>query len=240
MTDQQTMEKPVEETTITDAVRKGREAIEVLPGRGLSPDQMAKLADVAMTMAKGRYSIPEHLKGNPGDCFAILNMAVRASVDPYMISQYTYIQNGKLCLMSVLYHSLALSSHYLLAPLRDTYEGEGEELVCTVTGRVWGDPMPYVMSSPKLKDIHPGHITKDGKQFVKGSPLWDKDPRQQMFYHTSRNFIRKYCPLAILGGMVAEDEIGDYIDAAPPPSGLIERLGGDRPRREKASVMGRT
>ena len=230
MTDQQTTRERTEDATITDDVRKGRESIAVLPGQGLSPDQMAKLADVALTMAKGRYSIPEFLKGNPGDCFAILNMAVRTNLDPYMISQFTYIQNGRLCLMSVMYHSLAIVSGYLLAPLRDTYEGEGDSLTCTVTGRVRGEPLPYVMQSQPVKALHPGHSAKDGKQFVKGSPLWDKDPKQQLFYHTSRNFVRKYTPLAILGGMVAEDEIDEYIDHEPSP-GLVERLSDpERPQ----------
>lgn len=231
MTDTKTMEQEAStDTTIQDAVRRSREQIPVRAGTGLSPEQMAQLVDAAKTMAQSRFSLPEHLQGNPGDCFAVLNLATRTGMDAYFIGQHTYVQNNRLCLMSVLYHGLALASGYLAGPLRDTYEGEGNEMTCTVEGRIKGEPIPYVLTSEPLGNLHPGHVEKDGKRFSKGSPLWDKKPQQQLFYNTARDWVRKYAPLAILGGMMPQDEMEDMVDVTPQ-SGLVERLNDpERPQ----------
>ena len=76
--------------------------------------------------------------------------------------------------------------------------------------------------------MHPGHTTKhingETVQFVKGSPLWDRKPDVQLWYDTTRDWIRMYCPQAVLG-VYTPEEVADpeFRDVTPRPT-LGERL----------------
>lgn len=118
---------------------------------------------------------------------------------------------------------------------------------------------PRIHRSPKLGDLHPGYSLKterDGVKstkhlsfaegqklkaeakangttisglFSKGSPLWDRKPDVQMFYDTSRDWVRLYAPRATLG-IYTPEEMQEYPEiedrAAPAPEGgrLADRL----------------
>lgn len=56
-------------------------------------DQMMRLADI---MAKSVCTIPNHLKGNAGDCFAITMQAAQWGMNPYSVAQKTHLVNGVL------------------------------------------------------------------------------------------------------------------------------------------------
>jgi len=102
---------------------------------------------------------------------------------------------------------------------------------CIVTGLLKNDPRPRQHISEPLGKAHPGHVTKtvDGQErkFCKGSPLWDKKPKVQLFYDTSRDWVRIYCPRATLG-IFTPDEIEEYgpdfARDVTPASGLAARL----------------
>jgi hypothetical protein len=231
-----TVDTPTEE--VKDLMRQAREMIPVT-GSGIAPMNWAQQIDFARDMTKAKFSIPEHLKNNIGDCLAIINMAMRYGLDPWMIGQKTYVQNGKLCFESQLYHAFAAASGLLKGDLNVVYEGEGDDLRCTVTGYLKGDNAPRTHRSERLKDAHPGHVSKtvDGveRKFVKGSPLWDKKPKIQLFYDTSRDWVRMYCPRATLG-IYTQDEIEqygpDFARDVTPTSGLHARLASSKPPAE--------
>jgi len=90
-------------------------------------------------------------------------------------------------------------------------------MICTVSGVFKDDPQTIcAATTPTLKQLHPGYSTKekDGvkKTFVAGSPLWDKDPEQQLAYFGERRWIRRFAPDACMGMYTREeiDEIDEY------------------------------
>lgn len=192
----------------TEAIREARELVPVGP-QGATPANLAQQVDYAQVMAKAMSAIPKHLRNNVGDCLAVIDLASRSGLSPYMFANKTYIQNDRLCFESQLFHAMAQSSGLLDGDLTVEYEGTGDDLVCIITGRLRGDPKPRVHRSPRLADLHPGRVTKDGKTFVKGSPLWDRKPLVQMFYDTSRDWVRIYAPRAVLG-IYAPEEFEEY------------------------------
>jgi len=104
---------------------------------------------------------------------------------------------------------------YALAPLDGRlhleWEGEGEKLVCTVTGKLRGDPRPKVLPV-ELKSIT-----------TRNSPLWKQQPKVQLAYWAQRAWARLYCPEATLGAPCIDDVQAEQEmrDVTPP---------GERPR----------
>ena len=47
-------------------------------------------------MAKGKVTVPEHLRGNVGDCMAIATQAMLWNMDPFVVAQKTHIVSGRL------------------------------------------------------------------------------------------------------------------------------------------------
>ena len=222
-----------------DLLRSAREMIPV-GNTGVSPLNFAQQIDYAQTMAKARAAIPQHLQNNVGDCLAVIDISTRAGLSPYMVASKTYVQAGRLCFESQLYHAFAQASGLLKGDLHVEYEGEGDDLVCVVTGYLRADGKPRVHRSERLEDAHPGHSTKskDGAEvkFVRGSPLWDRKPRMQLFYDTSRDWVRIYCPRATLG-IYSPDEIEEYgpdmaRDVTPNTVGLHARLAAQVRHRD--------
>ena len=216
--------------TTKDDVYAARDMIPVGPS-GARPETFAQQVDFAKTMAMAKIALPEHLRGSPGDCLAIIDMASRANLSPYMVALKTYVQQGRLCFELQLFHAFAQGSGLMRGELNVEYEGEGDERVCIITGFVKGDALPKVHRSPPLKDLHPGTVTKDGKEFVRGSQLWNCKPDVQLFYDTSRDWVRMYCPRAVLG-IYSPEELEEYgPDYARDVTPLSERLAlPDRPQ----------
>src|SRR5262249_42776931 len=123
---------PMDETS--DLVRQARELIPVSQA-GVTPVNFAQQIDYAQAMAKARSAIPKHLQGNVGDCLAIIDIASRASMSPYMLAAHSYIQNNILCFDSQAYHALAQASGLLDGDLVADWKGDGDELVCVVSCR---------------------------------------------------------------------------------------------------------
>ena len=218
---------PPPEETIEDRRARAREMVPVTPGQGITPENYQGFVTVAQGMSKAYLMLPPHLHDNVAVMIGVMDIAARARLSPYMLGMQTYVQNGRLCFMSMAFHALARP--FLNGGLKGEYIDEGDEMQLVVRGRLKGDPAIYEHRSPRLKQLHPGHTEKDGKKFVKGSPLWDRKPQQQMWYDTTRDWVRKFCPQAVLGVYTPEEvaEAEDMKDVTPP---LRERLApADRP-----------
>lgn len=242
MTDDPNTDETIEAPTIgtptddpKDLLRQARELIPV--GRGAAPINWSNVVDFARDMAKAKYTIPDHFKGNVGDCLAICNLAARTGLDPYMIANKTYIEKGHLEFQSQLYHAFAQASGQLRGDLSVEYSGEGDEMVCVVSGYLKNDPRPRVHSSEPLKKAHPGFSEKDGKRFVRGSQLWEKKPKVQLAYDTMRDWVRLYAPRATLGMPEFAEAGPDVARDVTPGSGLAARLAA-APRTETGHKEG--
>lgn len=209
-----------------------RDARAMVPAAAPAPVQILSFQqqiELAQAMAKAANTIPTGFRGNVGDCLAVVDIALRAGLSPYMLAQQMYVQNSRLCLQSQAYHALVQTPGYLIGDLTTEYEGDGEDLVCIVTGTLATDPRtPRVHRSPPLKDVRP---KRNAEGAVKGSPLWDRKPRVQLAYDTVRDWVRLYAPRATMGLYDREEmlENPEYFgpDNAKPVDGaaLRGRLG---------------
>jgi hypothetical protein len=208
--------------TIEDLVRASRALIPVVPRVGADPAQFQAMIDFAKTMSQDP-SLPEHLRGHTGTCLRCVNISMRSGLDPWAIGELTYVAKGRFCMMSQLYHAMLMTSGYLKGTLEHIFEGEGDEMTCTIIGYLKADPdKPKEWKSPPLGVR---------RKWNANSPLWQPGakPMLQLFYDTSRDWVKRHCPQANLGGSVAEDEIDEYPERDVTP--LSERLAAtDRPQ----------
>jgi hypothetical protein len=208
-----------------DMIREARALVPVGP-TGIAPMNLAQMIDFGQSMAKARYSIPEHMQGNPGDCIAIIDIATRADLSPYMLALQTYVdpKTKRLAFMSQAYHALVFP--WIIGELEMRYEGEGDEMICIVSGILKSDPKKVRehRSEPLIK----ARPARNDSGQIKGSPLWDRKPKVQLFYDTSRDWVRLHCPRATLG-IYTPEEFAEYgadfaRDVTPASPGLSKRL----------------
>lgn len=236
-----TVETPPQSPPQIEGPATLREAAKLVPvgPKGTAPSTFEHQITYAQYMSKATMSLPEHLRGSIGDCLAIIDIATHTGLSPYMLANKTYkTPNGRLAFESQLYHALLIQSGRLNdAALHVSYSGEGKQRKCKVWGTLRGENQPRELESQTLEDLHPGAVEKtvDGKkiEYAKGSPLWNDKPDVQMFYDTSRDWGRMFCPIATLGLIDAfewrEHPTGEIRVIEEPKQSLQDRLkGADR------------
>lgn len=213
-------------TSARDAARNSYDLVPVGP-RGAAPVTLDQQISYAEAMSKGAEAIPMHLRKNIGACLAVVDIATRANLSPYMVANKTYVQNDRLCFESQLIHALIDNSGILQGRLRIEYEGEIADgsRRCIVSGLMKGERVPHVHRGGSLAEVHPGFSYKTegnsrGKKisyadgmamiaaangakvdglFVNGSPLWLRKPDVQLAYDTVRDWGRLHAPGALMG-----------------------------------------
>lgn len=208
-----------------------RNAYDVVPvgPRGASPNTLDQQVSYADAMARANTAIPAHLRKNIGACLAIVDIATRSNLSPFMLANKTYVQNDRLCFESQAIHALIENSGVLQSRLRVKYTGKIEDgtRACTVEGLLKGETSPHIHHGGTLAQLHPGYSHKVGDAkfgkkisyaegqklkaaagdekvpglFVNGSPLWDRKPDVQLAYDAVRDWGRLYTPGALMGIM---------------------------------------
>lgn len=214
--------------TISEKVQTSRDMIPV-GDRGVNPTTYAQWIDIAKDVCRAHLMLPEHLHGNAPVMAGILEIAARFQLSAYMLASKTYVQNNRLCFEAQAFGAILYGSGLLRGRLHFQFNGEGDDRTCTVTGVFKDDPNTICeATTPPLKDIHPGRTQKDGKTYVRGSPLWDRDPEQQLAYFGERRWIRRFAPDAAMG-MYTREEIAELDEYRAAQSGAIpltaDRLG---------------
>lgn len=196
--------------------------IAVMEDQQYSPQQITlddslfnKCQRLAEMMAKGACTVPKHLQGNVGDCFAIIGQSLRWGMDPYAVAQKTHIVNGALGYEAQLVIAVINNRAPIVDRIKFEYFGDWSKVkakddkstdvgvICRATFK--GDDEPTELS---LTMAQVGH--------VRNSPLWAADPRQQLAYLAAKRFSRLHCPDVILGVYT--------------PDELAERGNNDTPR----------
>jgi len=195
---------------------------------GLTFSEYREAIEFAKLMAQARNSVPAYLKSNAGDCLAIVTQSLRWRLEPYWVAQHSYVARAESMITydAAVHAAIVLSSGLLKGRPRYTYAGEGEERTCTVSATYVGETEPHEYTTPPLRQIRPPPSDKGG---VKGSPLWLRDPDQQLGYYAIRNWGRRYAP-ELLGGVYTPDEFENATQEAPidvtPSPNLLARLPG--------------
>lgn len=187
---------------------------------GIMFTNMSEVLEFAKLMSLSKNAVPKHLQGEPGICLAVSIQALEWRMSPFAVANKSFEVNGRIAYESQLIHAVVEARAPLKQRLRCAHEGEGEKMVCVVTGHFKGEVDPVIYRSPEFSKITP-----------KNSPLWKTDPQQQLWYYSVRAFARRFCPDVLLG-IYAEDELKDgnigpdYARDVTPASGLKDRLKG--------------
>lgn len=187
-------------------------------------DVYNKMYCIAEAMSKANATIPDHLKGNIGDCMAILMQASLWNMSPWAVAQKTSVVRGKLMYEGQLITAVVNSKvpmhgkirfehfgdwervfgkfekrksqggHEFLSPLWSPEDEQG--LGVKVIGHLKGEPEAREVDV-LLTQCHP-----------RNSTYWASNPKQQICYLASRVWARLNCPDVILG-VYCPDEIED-------------------------------
>lgn len=160
-----------------------------------NPSMMDQFNALANVMANGKVTVPKHLQGSPGDCFAIVMQAAQWGMNPFSVGQKTHLVNGVLGYEAQLVNAVVQSSGAISGRFHYEYSGEGESLSCRVGAVIKGESEIVWSEWLSARTVA-----------VKNSPLWKTNPKQQMGYLQVKNWARLYCPGAILG-VYSEDEL---------------------------------
>lgn len=173
--------------------------------------QLERIADI---MASGSCTVPEHLRGNKGDCFAVCMQATMWGMNPYAVAQKTHIVKGTLGYESQLVNA-AINT---MAPTKNriNYEwyGPWERVIGkfrTVQGKNGDYQAPAwtpadedgcgvkVWATLKGEDEPRVLELLLSQATVRNSTLWAGDPKQQLAYLAVKRWSRLHCPEVILG-----------------------------------------
>lgn len=160
-----------------------------------SQTAMQQLNQIAQLMASSICTVPKHLQGNTGDCFAIALQASQWGMSPFSVAQKTHLVNGVLGYEAQLVNAVIQSSGSIRGRFHYDYKGEGTKLQCRVGATIKGED-----------EITWGEWLSVDTITTKNSPLWKTNPKQQMGYLQVKNWARQYCPGAILG-VYSDDEL---------------------------------
>lgn len=162
-----------------------------------SDHAFARLERVADIMASGKATIPAHLRGNSGDCFAILLQSARWGMDPFAVAQKTHLVNGALGYEAQLVIAVLNANAPLQDRLQFAWFGPWDQVANGKTDKSAAGVRVFATlrgaAAPTVLEIT---LAQAG---VRNSPLWADDPRQQLAYLAAKRWARLYCPDVILG-----------------------------------------
>jgi hypothetical protein len=164
------------------------------------PSNMGEAMELAKLMAASNF-VPAHLRGKAGDCLAVVMQAGRWAMDPFAVGNKSYFVNDRIAYEAQLVGAVLNSSGLLDGRLSYDWQGEGNDLVCTVSGKLKGDP------EVKRRRVPIKNIT------TRNSPLWKQDPEQQLGYYAGRAWGRLYAP-EVLMGVYTPDELSTAMGTA--------------------------
>lgn len=212
-----------------------------------SMDSMMRLADV---MAKGRATIPEHLRGSAADCAAVIMQAIQWRMNPFAVAQKTHLVNGTLGYEGQLVNAAIQSSGVTKDRFNYEWYGPWEKIIgktkvmqADAKGK-YGDKdykkayqyrVPdYLMQDEEGLGVRVSATLKGELEprvldlllvqaSVRNSPLWATDPKQQLAYLAVKRWSRLYAPDVILG-VYTPDELEEVNremrDITPAPAAV--------------------
>lgn len=200
----------------------------------MNPVMLQQLDALATRMASGKVTMPDHLRGSVGDCYAIVLQAIQWGMNPYAVAQKTHLVSGKLGYEAQLVNAVITS----LAPTKDRLHFEWFGEWSKILGKVkvvQRDNKTYRNPDWKTEDEAGLGVrvwaTLKGEDeprvlellitqaLTRNSTLWADDPRQQLAYLATKRWSRLYCPDVILGVYTPDEfeQVAPERDVTPPP-----------------------
>ncbi len=185
-----------------------------------SMERMERIADL---MASGKTTVPAHLRGSKGDCFAIVLQSMQWGMNPFAVAQKTHLVNGTLGYEAQLVAAVINSSGAVKDRFRFEFYGPWERVIGKFTVKR-GDKGEYRVpgwtfadeegcgvrisatlkgeSEPRVLDL----LLAQAR--VRNSTQWADDPRQQLAYLAEKKWSRLYASDVILG-VYTSDELAE-------------------------------
>lgn len=173
-------------------------------GFSLLPTNINEAMKLAELMAKARL-LPQAVQ-NPADAFLVINQAMRWGMDPFAVAQEVSVIQGKLMHSGKIVAAAIQSSGVLDGRLHYDYAGSGDDRTVTVRGRLRGEDTDRDVSVR----------ARDAKTQNK---VWQTQLDQQLAYHGSRVWARRYAPEVMLGVYTPEEFDAPQQPPMPPPRG---------------------
>lgn len=170
-------------------------------------DSMWRLSE-AMSRAK---TVPDHLRGSPGDCLRVVELAYRCGQSPFSLADHAFITGGKLALDGQAMMALINASPKVEGNLDYAYEGDPlrpSERACVVSGRLRGEATPRTVRVTLAQGLADSKGAK---------ARWTADGDQMLAYYGARKWGRRHAP-EITMGLYTPDELraGTEGGEAPP------------------------
>jgi hypothetical protein len=181
-------------------------------------------------MAASKVTIPEHLRGKPEDCSAVVLQAMQWRFNPYAVAQKTHItQGGALGYEAQLVNAAVITSgriegapdfefigdwNKILGKIEERKSERGGKYYVATWDRAHEAGLGVIVSAKLAGEREPRTVTVMMSQaWPRFSTQWATDPQQQITYLAVRKFARRYTPEVILG-VYTNDELepADVID----------------------------
>ncbi|WP_323956215.1 RecT family recombinase [Aeromonas caviae] len=201
----------------------------------MNVDFMASIDKMADMMASGKTTVPQHLRGNKADCFAICLQAIQWGMNPFPVAQKTHLVNGTLGYEAQLVNAIVVNSGAIKGRFDYEFFGPWERVIGkfkVVRKEKDGKPVEYRVPDWTFADEAGcgvkiiAHLSNGQSREVtlllqqartRNSTLWADDPKQQLAYLGVKRWARLYTPDVILG-VYSVDEL-EEIDVTPPGNG---------------------
>lgn len=184
----------------------------------MNDQSMSRLMKMAEVMATSKVTVPKHLQGSTGDCFAVVMQAAQWGMNPFSVAQKTHLVNGVLGYEAQLVNAVITTRAPITGRLQFEFFGDwskvnGKEDKSAERGvKVWATFKGE--DEPRVLEIGMHQVGS-----VRNSPMWLSDPRQQLAYLAIKRWSRLYCPDVILG-VYTPDELVERtaeVDVTPAP-----------------------
>lgn len=175
---------------------------------------MERLERVADIMASGKTTVPAHLRGSKGDCFAVAMQSMQWGMNPFAVAQKTHLVNGTLGYEGQLVAAVINNSKIVTDRFKFEWFGPWEKVIGKFTIKK-GEKGEYRVPGWTMADEEGCGIrvsaTLKGERAprtlelllaqarVRNSTQWADDPKQQLAYLAQKKWARLYAPDVILG-----------------------------------------
>lgn len=200
-----------------------------------------RLRTLSEVMANSGNFVPDHFRGKPDACMAVVMQAARWGMDPFAVAQKTHIVGNS----GVLGYEaqLVISVINSMAPTKDRlhYEwfGPWERIVGRFVEKTRQKGNKHIAPGWSMADEagvgirvwatlkgenEPRELVLMLSQAqVRNSTLWASDPRQQLAYLGAKRWSRLYCPDVILG-VYTPDELEEREEKIINPTQVAQSI----------------
>jgi hypothetical protein len=179
------------------------------PFSPFSPRSLESAMQLAEFLCRAN-TLPQFLRGNPGDMLMVIEQAARWRMSPFAVAQGAYSVKGKLGFEGKLIHAAIESSPAIVGYIDYQFAGTGDDRACTVSATRRGETKPRALT------IRLGDVRTTNEQ-------WTKQPDQQLCYAAIRVWARRYAPTVLAGVYAPEEFDGPIIDGVAASESAQER-----------------